>query len=324
MLFRSLGYGVLGAAGFSQAAMAGMFEKLDNASRLNDNGSFPYLRSHPLTVERMAEARSRALFTGPESTKTPLRHALMQARSRVLMDADPAQLRRYEDQAAGLPGAGARERMVSLYTGALAATLQRHGAQAEKLAAQALEVTQQATPREPQAERAVRLLQVQLRLANGDPSGALQALDAAGGDGQGARASLLYRGQALLDLQRLKGGAMPALRESTETLQTWVAEHPADADAWELLSSSADAVGLKLRALRAGAESRAAIGDLTGAIDRLRAAQQASKGAAGQDFIEASVIDARLRELQAQRRQLVLEARGGRPTRDGGDEPAPQ
>ena len=95
-----LGYGVLGAAGFSPAAMAGMFEKLDNASRLNDNGSFPYLRSHPLTVERMAEARSRALFSGPETTKTPLRHALMQARARVLMDADPAQLRRCEDQAA--------------------------------------------------------------------------------------------------------------------------------------------------------------------------------------------------------------------------------
>ena len=32
-----------------------MFEKLQQASRLNDNGSFPYLRSHPLTTERIAD-----------------------------------------------------------------------------------------------------------------------------------------------------------------------------------------------------------------------------------------------------------------------------
>ena len=29
------------------------------ANRLNDSGSFPYLRSHPLTTERIAEARAR-------------------------------------------------------------------------------------------------------------------------------------------------------------------------------------------------------------------------------------------------------------------------
>ncbi|MFY9510139.1 MAG: hypothetical protein WAQ05_04100, partial [Rubrivivax sp.] len=63
--------------------------------------------------------------------------------------------------------------------------------------------------------------------------------------------------------------------------------------------------------LRAQAETRAAVGDLVGAIDRLRAGQEAARHASGQDFIEASVIDARLRELQGQRRQLAIEARGG-------------
>jgi hypothetical protein len=61
--------------------------------------------------------------------------------------------------------------------------------------------------------------------------------------------------------------------------------------------------------MRAAAEARAAVGDLLGAVDRLRAAQAASRTAAGQDFIEASIIDARMRQLMAQRRQLALEAR---------------
>jgi predicted Zn-dependent protease len=109
-------------------------------------------------------------------------------------------------------------------------------------------------------------------------------------------------------------------------LQTWLADQPQDAAAWELLSSTSDALGLKLRSMRAAAEARYVLGDLTGAIDRLRAAQGQSRTAAGQDFIEASVIDARLRQITAQRRQLVLEARGetrsGRP--EPGDDPQPQ
>jgi hypothetical protein len=69
---------------------------------------------------------------------------------------------------------------------------------------------------------------------------------------------------------------------------------------------------LSLRAKRAAAEARAVLGDLPGAIDRFRVAQQAARGAAGQqDFIEASIIDARLRQLMLQRRELQLEARGG-------------
>jgi len=69
------------------------------------------------------------------------------------------------------------------------------------------------------------------------------------------------------------------------------------------------------------------VGDLPGAIDRLRAAQSAARTMAGQDFIEASVVDARLRQLMAQRRQMALEARGGRAGPPGSghpDEPLPQ
>jgi predicted Zn-dependent protease len=102
------------------------------------------------------------------------------------------------------------------------------------------------------------------------------------------------------------------LRASTEALQTWVAERPQDPAAWELLAASSDALGLKLRAMRAAAEARAVVGDLTGAIDRLRAAQASTRTATGQDFIEASVIDARLRQLSNQRRQWAIELRENR------------
>ena len=65
-------------------------------------------------------------------------------------------------------------------------------------------------------------------------------------------------------------------------------------------------MGLRLRAVRADAEARAELGDINGAIDRLRAGQRLAREAAatGPDAIEASMIDARARELSALHREL--------------------
>ena len=86
-------------------------------------------------------------------------------------------------------------------------------------------------------------------------------------------------------------------------MQTWVAERPRDALAWTLLAQCAEPLGEKLRAIRAEAEAHAVNGDLLGAIDRLHAGQRLTK-TGRVDFVEASIIDSRLRELEAERRAL--------------------
>ncbi len=319
-----IGFGILQGAGYATEGMAAMFEKLDHANRLNDSGAFPYLRTHPLTVERMAEARSRALIGHSDAASAPWLHALMQARARVLMDTNPQALRRLQEPLSG-PGAELkRDRLGQLYAGALASMLLREHATAQSALKEAERELAAAQPRDPQAEQHLRWLQAQLMAARGEPQRALQALDAAGG--AGLRAPLMLRAQAALDWHHAGGGepAQAELRRSTEALQTWVAEHRRDGRAWVLLSATAEAAGLRLRALRANAEARAAEGDLNGAIDRLRAAQGMARGAlAGQDFVEASIIDARLRELTAQRRRLLFEMRGGREPMPGESDQLP-
>jgi len=132
----------------------------------------------------------------------------------------------------------------------------------------------------------------------------------------------LLRAQASLGMHREQApDAAADVRRSMEALQTWLAEHRQDAAAWGQLAQCAEAAGLKLRALRAQAEEHAALGDLGGAIDRLRAGQALARSGGSTDFIEASVIDARLRDLQAQRRQLAADLRGGRTARDDGQNP---
>jgi predicted Zn-dependent protease len=146
----------------------------------------------------------------------------------------------------------------------------------------------------------------EVALAKGDVPGAVQALQRLGEDS--SRSGLLLRARlALAD------GRPGLLGDSAQALQTWLAEQRDDASAWQLLGQTAERQGQPLRAVRAEAEVQAALGNLGGAIDRLRAGQQlARRGGEGTDFIEASVIDARLRQLMAQRRQLMAEQNEGR------------
>jgi predicted Zn-dependent protease len=327
-----IGFGVMGTAGYTQGGMAEMFERLDAANRLNDTGNFPYLRSHPLTIDRIAEARSRTLVPGRDAASAApsprLAHALMQARARVLMDTSVQGLQRQLSGAT--TSAAPQDKLAATYAAAMAAGMLKDSTRIDRALPALDDALRQAaanTPREPLAERALALLKAELLLARGDGEAATRVLATAPTvvqPGSSQRPLLLLRAQSTLQWYRQQPQtALGDLRRTTEDLQTWVADQPQDGAAWEQLALTADALGLKLRALRASAEARAAVGDMVGAIDRLRAAQSSSRSVQGQDFIEASVIDARLRQLMTERRQLVLESRGGSRSRPDGEEPPP-
>jgi predicted Zn-dependent protease len=306
-----IGIGVLQQAGFASAGMSAMFEKLDQAHRINDSGAFPYLRTHPLTTERVAEARTRAAGAAARSTgPSRLVHQLMQARSRVLMDPTAQARRRLQELDADAQGSAGRDRLAALYASAVASMELRDFSRAERAWAEGLPLAGGLSREEASARLLWTLLGTELALAQRDPARAAQRIAAA--------AEVSSRPAMLLRAQIAVAANDPApLQRQAETLQAWVAEHRHDALAWTVLSHCAEALGQKLRAVRAQAESHAALGDLSGAIDRLRAGQRlARSGGASPDFIEASVIDARLRELEAQRRQLLADLRGNRPARE--------
>ncbi len=57
-----IGHQLLTAAGFDGHAAVDFFNQLQSAQSLNDNNELPYLRSHPLTRERLADMQARVLF----------------------------------------------------------------------------------------------------------------------------------------------------------------------------------------------------------------------------------------------------------------------
>jgi predicted Zn-dependent protease len=143
-------------------------------------------------------------------------------------------------------------------------------------------------------------------MARGDVAGAAASLKPLAADA--SRPVMLVSAELAL----AGAGGEAAIKRSAEDLQTRVAAKPGEVLAWSLLSRIWAKLNQPLRSLRAEGEAQYAMGDLRGAIDRLRAGQRLAQGGGATDFIESSVIDSRLRDLQAQQRALAAEERESR------------
>ena len=307
-----IGFGIMTQAGYAPGGMAALFEKLAQSSRLNDNNGFPYLRTHPLTTERIGEARSR-MGIAPVSAPSAdtLEHAIAQARAQVLMEPRNDALRRLQRLDTDTDTAvGAVDQLGAAYASALASTLLRDWSLADAALARAFAVVRGSGQHsDARALRVVTLLQVQSLLDRGDTQRALSVLATLASDK--TRPLMLLRLQAALaSTNPTRNGKQLELPSVVEDLQTWVALHPDDALAWGALSQGWEQLGQPLRALRASAESQLSLGDLRGASERLRAGQRLGRASTSPaDFFEMSVIDARLRDVEAQRRAIDAEQR---------------
>ena len=303
-----VGYGVMTEAGFEAQGFVTMFEKLQQAARLNDNGSFPYLRSHPMTTERISDAQARQQLL-PQRVAIALTptHAMMSARAQVLANPGIDLLRTLAEQATASTFAVLPQgRQVGvLYGAAMSEMKQRNFVSAR----QHLTRLQAMSGLDAHAQRVVRLLAAELALTAGDASQAVAVLEPkTAASAAKDRATRMQLAQSRVATQKPAQAKIAA-----GDLSLWLSQHPRDASAWLVLASAYEVQGDSLRAIRAQAEARAMELDYGAAVDRFKAAQQlahelASAGKLDRaGHMEASIIDARLRELQNLRREQALE-----------------
>nr|WP_316641451.1 M48 family metalloprotease [uncultured Roseateles sp.] len=307
-----VGFGLLTGAGFASSGMASMFEKLDQAYHLNDSGGYPYLRTHPMTSERIGDARERLATAPPVLPQSSLEHALIQARAKVLMDARAEAWQQLQALDAGVRQPGVGERLSALYASAYASIKMRNWPRAET-ALNSAQAVADLVSGEPRVHRALSLLRAELALARSQPLQAQQALLPLAKDR--SRPVVLQRAQLALAL-----ADKAQWIENAETLQTWVALDPHDAQAWGLLAQLWERLDHSLRSVRAQAEARVALGDIVGGIDRLRSGIRLSRGRDA-DQVEAAVLESRLRALLASRRQELQDLNPRREVPAGADEP---
>ncbi len=345
-----VGYGLMAPAGFAPQGFVAMFDKLQQANRLNDNGSWPYLRSHPLTTQRIADMHARlppSVANAPAPLPT-LEHAMMSARARVLARPGVDVWRQWvnEPQASGFAAQPLARRVGTLYAASLSA-LQLQDTAAARAAQRTL---QEAVRGDAAGTRQAHLLGAEIELAAGLAGAALDQLAALPGSGAGggAGAASAAPGSAAAKGPGGAGGgsgealtleatqaARPAaagpgagrpemilrtqalLRENrvapmTGTLQTWVTNHPRDASVWYLLAAAWQQQGQPLRAVRAEAEAHVARYDYAAAVDRFKAGQDmarktGSRGGDPAEYIEASILETRLRATESLLKEQAAE-----------------
>jgi predicted Zn-dependent protease len=309
-----VGFGVMTDAGFESRGVSAMFEKLQQASRLNDNGSFPYLRSHPLNTERIAEAQARVQLASLEAAK-PSRekeiqtgkalvlHAMMASRARILAAPGVDALRSMVAQAqrrgtpASLQSPASTDNVRdagTLYAGAYAAAQLRDFPGAKSL----LEKLRPLIASDmPQAASMADLLAVEIDLIAGVVPTTAASADIARAT---SRAEVLTQARSLMAAHRAQ--------DVSNRLQTWVAAHPKDAMAWQLLAVAYGNQNQNVRAIRADAESRAAQLDYPAALDRFKAAQALMRSnPASADYVEGSILDTRTRQTESLIKEQALQ-----------------
>lgn len=307
-----IGFGVMTQAGFEATGFVSMFDKLQQAARHNDSGAYPYLRSHPLTTERIADMHSRLPLGSTHGTAPvpTVLHAMMVARARVLANSGVDALRTWQAQVndAAFSALAPAAQAGLLYGATLAASRLRDPA----LSQRNVQRLQGLVASDAAALTQARWLGVEMLLAanQGKPTNPgltpLAALSPWAGVGKQPRARLFLQTQVAL-----QNPDAATLETAAQGLQDRVASHAQDAAAWHWLARVYAAQNQPLRALRAQAEERVAQFDYTGALDRLRAAQEQhhdrSTKPDNAEHIDASIIDTRRRQVEALLKEQALD-----------------
>lgn len=282
-----IGFQTLKAAGFDVRAMPTFFEKMQRFTRIMDDGRVPgYLRSHPVTTERIADSQGRAAGEPYRQHRDSLEYHLVRAKLRA--EAGDAKEGAVHFETLLRDGRFASEAAARY---GLALALLRAGnpagadAQVARLRAAGL------------ASPMIETLAARVRLAARDAEGALAVLKAARERYPNRRPVLYAYVQALQDLGR-HAEAHAALAEPLRL-------YPRDPRLHEARAKSYAAQGRRLLQHQAQAELYALQGILPAAIEQLQLAQAAGDG----DFYELSVVEAKLKALRAQHAEELRESR---------------
>ncbi len=273
-----LGLQTLEGAGFDVRGMPGFFERLQRASRLYENNAPVYLRTHPLTTERIADMENRASSMHYRQVPDSDDFGLMRAKLRAQADAPADAVRKMETLLARSP----QDRAA------------RYGLARAQLRANRLddaEANLAILRRDAPPSAFVDMLAAEIRIARNDPAGAVTQLEEARKKFPG-NDSLRY---ALADARILANQSTDAITGLRQALQ----ENGEDARLWELLARASASQGRRAAQHRAQAEVYMLQGSLPGAIEQLELARKAGDG----DFYDLSAVDARLREFRERLRE---------------------
>ncbi len=274
-----LGFDMLRRSGFDARGMSLFFERLQQTSRLYENNATAYLRSHPLTGERISDMQNREQATAYRQIADGSDFQLVRARVRALQG-------RPADAVADFEGLLRERKYTSEASARYGLAVARVRSRDWTAAEQELVAVRKLNVSSAMVER----LLAEVKIARGDK-----------GAGLALYREAMARYPLNMPLLYGYGTALIADRKFAEALKfadVQLQSYPRDLRLHAMRADSYGALGRRSQQHLALAEMSALKGQTAGAIEQLQLAQQAGDA----NFYEMSVIDGRLREMK--RRQI--------------------
>jgi predicted Zn-dependent protease len=270
-----LGYDMLSRAAFDPRGMSGFFNRLQRASRFYDSSAPAYLRTHPLTSDRIADMEARSEAAPYQQVEDSLEFQLVRARLRaqennaadaVRAARDTLKEKRYSNETAA-------------HYGLATALLRARQFKEAESEVQKLLSSKTSSPM-------IQQLAAHAALAAGNPTLSLQRYQTGSSTYPGYRPLQYGYISALL----AAGHSNDALALVDKQLMLY----PLDRRLWRLAAESHARLGHRLLSHRAQAEAAALSGNLIAAIEQISLGIKAGDGS----FHELSAAEARRREWQ--------------------------
>jgi predicted Zn-dependent protease len=287
-----VGVQILEQAGFDPHATVTFFERLQRATRVYEGGAPSYLRTHPLTFERIADVQNRVEHLPYRQVADSLEFQLIRAKLRAETE-PPREAVAYFEQS--LAERKFLSEMASRYGLAVGLLRANDHARARKELAAARKLAAQPSP-------ILETFDCRLRTAAGEGAAAFACYREALKTYPNYRALTYDYADALLQ----NGQPEAALKLVEARLQVYAEDYKL----YLLQSRSYAMLNKRLAQHRAQGEAYARMGNIPGAVEQLQIALKSGEG----DFYQLSATEARLREL----RRLNDELR-----RESGKGPAP-
>jgi len=286
-----VGIRTLSAAGYDPQGMADFFEKMGSTSRVNGEGPPEFLRTHPVSVNRVAEAESRIQSMPRVDHAEGRQFYIVQARLRALLEDDPKETIKHFSAELKKDLTTARTNG-NLYGLAIARQRNAEYDKAEVILSELLE--------EDPSRLAFQLQMANLNLKRGRNEQAIESLAELYLTFPGNRAIAHEYGKALLN-QSKPDQAEIAL----EVLKQQLVARKTDPALYALYARAASIAGDEIRATEAIAESYYQRGGTEEAITQLESLAKRSD----LDYYQRARVSARLMELRIEAGDTESQAR---------------
>ena len=277
------GVQTLERSGFDPRGMPAFLERLQRAYRIYDTNAPSYVRTHPLTTERIADVQNRVESMPYRQVPDTLEFQLVRARLQVAQYSPRDAVERFNDILQEKKTVSDIPARYGLVLALLEAKdIQRAVRESEILLKEAPDSVM------------IAVLVARVRLAAGNRKDAFELYAETLKRFPRWRALIYDYARALLDAKRPRE-ALQVTGDASQVLR-------GDRRLYQLQGQAYAALGQKLQQHRAQAEAFVLMGNLSAAIDQLQSGLRSGDG----DYYQLSSAEARLRELR------VLEAENRR------------